>query len=395
MHNVNNILEKKEIGIPKISSCLASLYRLFIVWALYVIIFSSCAKGKEGEVSVESDAEVKKLIPLIQANEILYNNIELEYDYSYKLTVPATEKQYTEISVKAKQISQGDYFWFDYSHLGIKGSGDKGNQSRMTAYDGTVTRSWIQDAIGNIHYNRVEDPEMINPFKLLNFSPQKLLSDFLSSGVKNLGVPEKVRTKQEFRVQGNERVGEYYCIKIECDTTMSGMSGGVNIDEKKIDYLWICPEKNYLPIKIEHFNVENGKAIKQLTRQVEELIQIADGVYFPVKVSESSLKTNQIWSFKNIKLNPSYPIEKFRDVHFGKNAIVYFVKDGKIVTEYRTGQNDDLNNDAIEKIINKKSSNNAHLIIVGILICIMAIFLTVFFMIKKYQGNGCLFKGRS
>ncbi len=323
----------------------------------WVILFATFAYPwltvAQGEVVTDVAPPVQKLIPFIQANEILYDNVELGYSYQYQLIGDHSDERLDAIAnANVKQITQGDLFWLNYDHRAISVAGNERSESRITGYDGSTTKSWIQNAIGNIHHNRVADPELFHPFRRVNFSPKVRLSEYLTSGLSRMNVPQNILIRESISLKGTEHFLGQNCIVLVSETELSGTQGGMEVIERHKDCLWISPERNYLPLKHERFKIEGGRERRQITTEVTVLEEIDEGVFFPTAITsceydadaaeDDRIMTQRIWETKTVDLNPYYPLERFRDVQFGPDAIVYIVKDGDIIAEYGTGANDDV-----------------------------------------------------
>ena len=122
-----------------------------------------------------------------------------------------------------------------------------------------------------------------------------------------------------------------------------------------VRFLWVAPERNYLPIRSESHargTRRPGGSPLRLGR-AEDLREISPGVWFPFRVirdnnmpridpeiGKRKVANREVLTFQKAELDPHYDISLFRDIPFPDGAFVYEIENDKIVRKYvKGGQN--------------------------------------------------------
>jgi len=251
-------------------------------------------------------------------------------------------------------------------HKGVTLAGEQRSHDRVVGYDGNVTRAWHQNAIGVIYMNRKDESLLFHPHRELNFTSKMLLSEYLLGGANKLNYPEGVAVKQAIRIVGEERIQEHDCIMIESSTELKGAFAGHQIEEKHRDILYICPQANYLPLQRISYTLKDGRDVLKSTETVDELMLLEGDVFFPKSISNTlydestgAVKHRKAWVLSDVKLSPQYPVDRFRQVEFAPDIIVYLVKDGEIIAAMPTGEYDDVSIEALDGMAREIMDENA------------------------------------
>lgn len=334
------------------------------------------------EIHVDIADDVRKLIPLILANEALYYDAEIKYHVEYTSTADPTAPQPDELftlssSVEGHQIRQGELYWLKYDHESMSYGGTKGDESELDGYDGQVTRKWCQNSIGNLHLDRSETPLLIHPHKLISFSEDCTIGQYLQTGFarKKLNYPGTRIDEKIVRIADATFMNKT-CIVLERHMTFSGFDKYSKNDAASthnMDRIWLCPETNYLPLKIEHTDLR--QEVVTDWSQVDALHEITPGVFFPKQVTRNvntnknksgalfPLSNKRTWSFKSVSLQPKYPKERFAEVSFKPGALVYVLRNNIICTSLVAGPG--LDQESIDAMVasdlgmNPSSQNDA------------------------------------
>jgi hypothetical protein len=112
----------------------------------------------------------------------------------------------------------------------------------------------------------------------------------------------------------------------------------------------LAPSRNYLPVKREQYNYNYTKEFPLGVGVAEDFREIGAGVWLPFRMTVTTyderaarLEKHQVESNVEVmdvefaSLNPNYDISLFRDIKYPDGAVVYQVKDGKIVDSYVQG----------------------------------------------------------
>jgi hypothetical protein len=298
-----------------------------------------------------TDQKVQQLVPLIRQSESKYRDLEIHYKLEYTLLggkLSVLDSAVTSSAVAVHQITQGDLYWLDYDHHGVTVGKTKTDESFLTGYDGKYTRNWIQHTYGNLHVGqRWESPLLFRPHAFVGLGENIMLSDYLERGdakrkarVENAGYTVRENVAQ---IEDGVFLGRK-CVVIESVSTYRKEGdGGVTF----VSRLWVCPEANYLPVKVEKYKRTEGKDELGETTQVESLKEVEAGVFLPAGATtlgyeDGKAITKRVWAFGETKLRPQYPVVRFAEVGFRKGALVYVIRDGKIERSFKAGEKGEL-----------------------------------------------------
>ncbi len=296
---------------------------------------------------------LREVVECVRSNEVLYNNIKYNYQDYYVLDERATAMK-VPIFLKSSATKM-NYYQKDRSvriieHIDSVGvSGRSSNRTFETISNG----SRVFRIANETHVNLVDDPpgprDYLHVHSLLG--KEKLFLDFpLSEYIQGGSELKKYKRLKnidvESKVLGIEKIDDETCVKVLVEITDRYPNGRVEWDRATI---WLAIAKNYLPIRFE------GRASRvdgELTCEgrVERFDQIDQGVWFPVKMVVLThdefgyAKSHQCpvvgemrIEITNVELNPKYPDHIFEDRKIPIGAVVYKLKDNKIIEKYKNG----------------------------------------------------------
>lgn len=350
----NGHVVTKENAVTRMESARCSMRLpcvIHVVVCGMLCLIAPAATRAEGKVEVRIAEAVQELIPAIKANESLFRDLEIEYQTRYARGEQVTMPEFTKSEARtAHQITQGNLYWLDIEQHGKTGSGADTDSSNRTAYDGKTTRSWIQNRYGNLHVDRWESPLLLKPFKLVNFVGHSSVPEYLETGIAKVKsqIPDGASASETITRGPDAMFLGRQCIVLERRVVWTGMPPDPALREESMARLWICPETNYLPLKAEAYTIKEGREVVDARIQMDSVNEIEPGVFFPLQVTESvyawvggndgrTPANTKVWTFGKVKLRPQYPIERFKDVSFATGALVYLLRDGQIVSSFKTG----------------------------------------------------------
>ena len=152
---------------------------------------------------------------------------------------------------------------------------------------------------------------------------------------------------QKTSIESEEIVDGLICIKLRCETWDKGERPTLNT----LRFLWLAPERNYLPVKTESYLPDVSLELSVGVGFAKGFREIEPGVWLPfdraVTVYDSDkIREEKKQVFRNgdetriekANLHPQYDLSLFRDVPFPDGSIVYEMKDGKVIKSYKQGK---------------------------------------------------------
>jgi hypothetical protein len=292
-----------------------------------------------------------QIIENVRANELLYEGLDLSFDYSYQLSNPISvlaEKPGEQSTLKATHavqtqthfVSQQGMFRVDRQGE-LKHQDGQGSLDRLRAFDGQTTRLLDQHQIGNIIDSRSEDENCLRPHMvLLRFMNYYVpLSTYLSGHeamAAHPGVSWQGYTL-EVTYQGIAKFQSLTCHRVWISTSVSG---------KLWDRweLWLAEERNFIPVRNLGYTFRTSNTESVGEGRVERWKEVKPGVWFPEatrvtawnqeRMKKDGVKETQ-WvekvDVKEVTLDPHYDASYFRDVKFPDGTAVYGVSAGKIL----------------------------------------------------------------
>lgn len=245
-------------------------------------------------ISYGTESDIKTITAIMDAYENQIDSIKLKYSYE----TFAVDKKGNREFVKgtfAQKKSEGFILLDEISQKGKAWDNDKEPEGLIRSYNGKVTR-YLEHEKNNHGYHMAALYENHNPdlYKTsknpyyniwrINYKQDKF-SDLLND-------PNGMA-----QIQGEELVDGLRTIKVN-----------FKIAEGVLDcYLWLLPEKNYLPIKcvIYHKNYKEGKERLQETHW-SEFKELAGGIWYPMNINlyYRHIKVPTIVKIEEIDISP-------------------------------------------------------------------------------------------
>lgn len=307
---------------------------------------------------------IRQVIENVEANEKLYQNIEVVLRLNYRLDEkvgPVMDKLKTRQESVLRSVSQKGLFYLKSGGSEALVSGDAFEANTVKGYDGGKTR-WVQrngkevagrmdmTAAANIVSGRQEDCGVFVAHTwLLSRAPMCfplslwLRGDPALSAHPQAGFYGKNALKKEASFEKEEEVDGLRCVKLRSETRLrAGDQRIIGVRD-----LWLAIDRNYLPVKTEFYEPRISMELPGESGHAWDFREIAPGVWLPferkVTVYDSDkLRDEKKQVFRNAdearlelaKLDPDYDISLFRDIPIPAGATVYEIQDGKIVNKY-------------------------------------------------------------
>lgn len=306
----------------------------------------------------ESRGDMANLIQNVRDCEKLYRNIEVSYKISYRVgpNGPPQSAKASSTTLQSQQgyrcVLQGNKYFLKTERRASTSDGKSGTRTRVKGYDGELTRVLVDGTVANVYQGKKANADEFYPHTwllsraLLRFP----LSTWLAGGEELQrhplagGVYGQAVQKSFF--EGEEVADGVRCLKLRCETYGPGRQ-----KPSTVRYLWLTPERNYLPVKTVGFGPSYTDDFPLEVGRVEDFREIGSGIWLPFRytltVYDEQLareKHQQVISnieegeMESAKLDPNYPVDFFRGVEIPEGAVVYELKDDKIINSYLKGE---------------------------------------------------------
>jgi hypothetical protein len=309
---------------------------------------------------------MKQVIENVEANEQLYRNIEMVVTETYRLADDAEIYQSRLIRTTSKRrrmIRQGKFLYLKENRNEDQVNGESYEPETTSGYDGEMTRR-VQDVkkkakgvaeqskLANLTHGRVEEPQIITPHRWL--VAHAFVSFPLSLYLRGSPALEKdPRVHTLYRenlvdvtVAGGEKFDGMDCVKIRIDMFVRRPKKTL----LNVRYLWLATDRNYLPVHQEEFYPRQTMKVANGIGVTWDWREIAPGVWLPFKRKmtyfdgdklrdgdKQVIRNENEATVEKVKLDPDYDISLFRDIPIPDGALVYEVRDNKIVHSYQKG----------------------------------------------------------
>jgi hypothetical protein len=319
-------------------------------------VFGAVAVAAAPNAASSAGATLEELIENVRGNEALYADLDVSLKSSYAVVGPpdqfiAPSAAVVSLDSKIKYVRQGKFFRMDRSGKNVDTEMER-SMGRVRAYDGEKTRVHDENTVANIIDRPVDDSEVVRPHMfLLRYGGDGVipLSLYLSgSDAVKKGCPDRNWGPDQELVAAYK--GEKVVDGLACHTvavTRQKTGGGAEHSRTEFD---LAEERNYIPLRMRHFNYMYSHNLAWVEAQMLEMREIEKGTWFPwraevrgydpIKVSkknEQKLKTKQEYQVLSLSLHPDYDIGYFRDIVFPPGTAVYEIEEGKIKRSYRQG----------------------------------------------------------
>jgi hypothetical protein len=327
------------------------------------------------------DTKMQEVIEGIRSCAALYENIELTTTIEYT-RFPTSSSALDERLIRSSRASlrcvyQDEKLFFKQDLELVTVPGEAGRQDTLQGYDGRTARVFEQGVVGNISNTRPEDGRLIVPHTLVirdlvgNFP----LADFLMGGRSARRHPGFTNAEIKVDFEKDEVIDGLRCHRLRIAYMLDSWK-----DDRgpTVRFLWVAPDRNYLPIRTEFYNRGRWKqgANPADVGTATDVREIAPGVWFPFRVvydvydvrleretGKRQVQNRHVYTFGKAELDPHYDISLFRDIPFPDGTSVYHVENGKIVRKYIQGG---------RNVIRPRSTAPIYFAIAGIVIIFVA-----------------------
>jgi hypothetical protein len=287
---------------------------------------------------------IQKLLASMRQNEALYTNIEAEYmiDRRTLLDDDRTKKMpyIRHGTTKHHVIFQGLSYYARIQDDFELTNGEHGAYVTEIGCDGEVTRTNQQGAFGNIDHSRLPPRSFFSPHKLgyPEISEHGLADyvEFTPAFSEDSNYPTlTIRS----RVVDSAEIGGLDCVKVEC----ADHGRPPEAQPRALTFLWICPSRNFLPVRCERYWHRFSASLPVVTYEVGDWHEAAPGMCIPctgtsmifdgseLKKGVSMPASRAVIKVKGVRVDPRYEIEKFRQIEMPKNKPIHTIRGGEIV----------------------------------------------------------------
>lgn len=254
-----------------------------------ILLPFACCGAPTGLVrSAESHSAAVPLADIVdnvRRNEKLYNDIDVSVVESYDLGGREPEEfldgsfEVVRKDIRTKYVAQRDLFRLDISGRNLGATAEVA-ADRIRAFDGKLTRSYSQQAIGNIVTGRKTDTQSVRPHMLLlRFMGLDVpLSAYLGGDEAINSFPESgwpVDQRLALTYNGQSVVGGLQCHVVHALVYLR--------DQPAARWeLWLAEERNYIPARLSGFDLLRRSEHMDRSAEVTEWKEVRQGVWFPM-----------------------------------------------------------------------------------------------------------------
>jgi hypothetical protein len=282
-----------------------------------------------------------EVIDAVRRQEELAGEYEFQWEESNRLMRPPKRPTDDPVFATMRRVSRS--VWQNgkfHAELLQEGTSVAGRFSRIrnfTAYDGKMTRSVTiypeGNAVANLHHERVLKGGIVRPHTVL-LQPTAFVGPMLFS--EYLAARQYREWQIEILLEGEEAVNEQHCVRIRAETWRGQRYGCYR-------YLWLAPERSWLPIKSVCYNGRFNPNIVLERSDVTEMKEVAPGIWFPTRVELkcgdelSALEGKEVLSNQSefvattARLSPDYPEELFEKIDYPPGTLFYELEAGEVV----------------------------------------------------------------
>ncbi len=313
----------------------------FVVWLLVgcFAIATSADGSSKGERSSNSSGPLAEIIRQVRQNESLYSNIEVRWKFIYQIPDQASEaeKLITASRSTLHYVNTGERFLLRENGLRLRDS-QQVSRDYVSAFDGETTRVVDNARRASIFEGRVLPAQHFDPYMILrkmgSSSTKYPLSTYLSGHDAARKHPDGDREIGAYEVtyEGEEQFTGLKCKKVRV--------WGVKRNNNRWHHVWefwIAEARNHLPVRLLCFDLSKSAEIPTFEGALEDLKEIAPGVWFPFSAKAESFNKQIVgderrqvlqWrsevAVEKVVLSPRYP-ESFFSIE---------IPDGVEVTEH-------------------------------------------------------------
>jgi hypothetical protein len=312
------------------------------------------ARGQFALLAAQSgspDAIMNAIIENVQANEALYENLEIVSSKTYRLIDGAMAPQNAAATIfgQSRIVYQHGLLFIKHDE-NLKGAdGKQYDQGFLEGYDGKSTRVVEQGRVANIRNDKLDELRLIRPH-CLAIQSQVPLSVFLRGGEGMRKHPWYRNASITSRYVRDEMCFGLRCHKVRIDLTPDSWKP-TDGTHYWFQNLWLAIDRNFLPIRSEgYLDIQKDGESPIEIGVADDLREIAPGVWFPFRAridsydrisyrdqgKHSLMGTHDI-HISQASLDPNYDISLFRDIPIPNGAQVHIIENGVTVRSYTQG----------------------------------------------------------
>jgi hypothetical protein len=325
------------------------IYRLLLAFLALSVTTVTAADANP------KDDKLREILENLRSNELLYKDLELIVSRDYKLVNPPVDipDLVKTGQRKSRFVYQGSMYYLRNDEKITNSRGEDQRPDTLQGFDGEIARVVEQNAIANIRKGRPVDGRLITPHWLLfrgtgdiNFP----LSSYLRGGESTRARDQFKNATNESAYIGDEMVDGLLCHKIRVAYWLDSWKDR-SIEGADLRYIWLAPDRNYLPVKTEMYAHPRREGFGPLDAATSgEFREISPGIWFPFyseiivynlmqakKFQPALISNMEEIRLEKAELDPQYPKSFFQDIPIPSGMLVYEIEGNKIVRKFYQG----------------------------------------------------------
>lgn len=274
-------------------------------------------QGIEG--ALHAEMTIQDIIENVRRNEALYDNVDVKMDYEYQLArgmmpVMPNGSVPGRMHTLTHYVSQNGMFRLDEEGESQTAEGPR-NEDRVRAFDGEITRLYVQKAVGNIIMGRADDDMRIQPHIILlrpMFEARVPLSVFLSGHDAVRAHPLNQLPEWAELVASYQGMTEFEGLSCHAVAIVMYRAG----EPVHRHELLLAEERNYLPVRRHAYKFHLSKDTPVAEGIVTDLREISPGIWYPYEARITTSTWTMSFTCESVSLEPNYPRSYFSDVDF-------------------------------------------------------------------------------
>ena len=219
-------------------------------------------------ISYGAEYDIKTITTIMDAYEKQIDSIKLKYSYEAFVTYKKENRAFVK-GTFAQKKSEGYILLDERKQKGKTWDKDKEPEGIVRSYNGKVTR-YLEHEKNDHGYHMAALYENHNPklYKTIENPYYRVWHINYKNKFTNLLNDPNGMAK----IQGEELINGLKTIKINFKSTEYLFDG----------YLWLLPEKNYLPIKFESYRTTDGSKLSKM--HWSEFKEFTGGIWYPMNI---------------------------------------------------------------------------------------------------------------
>lgn len=271
---------------------------------------------------------LEDVIANVASNEALYDNVELVVRKQYELARPtqgARDSLVLREESHRRLVYQKGMTFVSVDRTGSTVGLRPIEHALAAGYDGRDTRIY-KDHVANIHPGDSKIPVRFFPHTLLMEGARLqeiALSEYLSRTKTRRGSDVSIV------IDGFEALNTVSCVRLRVEI------GSNDSKSRDFRYLWLAPDRNYLPAKTVAYAVAYSQEIPLEESSVTSWQEVEPGIWcaktYEINVNYETaagrgelVRSNQsTFRVEKADLHPDYSIELFRNIKMPDGTVVF------------------------------------------------------------------------